>query len=181
MAEEEKAEKEVGGEGEKEGEEKAKPKGGLVKILIIAIIVIVVLLIVVAVASFVAKKQAQPPELEFEPEVVHNKEELPPKPLHVYIIGNYLARLSDPEEDHYVKLTDVTLLYDAEKYDLLSAELGERQSQIQDIINTILIGKTMEVGSQEGKKALKEEIKNALNEILREGKIADINFQIIIQ
>lgn len=174
------AEKAAAGEEEKESEEKVKPKGGLVKILIIAIVVIVALLLVVTVASIVAQKQAKPPELEFEPEVAQ-KEELPPKPLHVYVIGNYLARLADPEEEHFVKLTDVTLLYDAEKYDLLSAELGERQSQIQDIINTILIGKTIEVGSQEGKKALKEEIKKTLNEILREGKIADINFQIIVQ
>jgi len=180
MAEEKKAEEAVAEEEGKEGEEKAKPKGGLIKILIIAIGAIVAILIIVVVASIVAKKQAQPPELEFEPEVAE-EEKLPPKPLHVYVIGNYLARLADPEEEHYVKLTDVTFLYDAEKYDLLSAELGERQSQIQDIINTILIGKTMEVGSQEGKKALKEEIKKTINEILREGKIADINFQIIVQ
>jgi len=180
VAEEEKAEKAIGEEEGKEAEEKGKPKGGLIKILMIAIGAIVVILIVVVVASIVAKKQAKPPELEFEPEAVE-KEELPPKPLHVYIIGNYLARLADPEEEHYAKLTDVTLVYDAEKYDLLSAELGERQSQIQDIINTILIGKTMEVGSVEGKKALKEEMKKKINDILREGKIADIHFQIIVQ
>jgi len=176
MAEEERAE-----EAEAEEEKKeAKPKGGLIKILMIAIGAIVLILIVIVVASIVAKRQAKPPELEFEPETVE-KEELPPKPLHSYSIGKYLAKLADPEEAHYVKLTDVTLWYDAEKYDLLAAELGERQSQIQDIINTILIGKTTEVNSREGKKALKEEIKKAINDILREGKIEEIYFQIIVQ
>ncbi|MDI6736153.1 MAG: flagellar basal body-associated FliL family protein [bacterium] len=179
MAEEK--DKEVPAEGEaKEGAEEAKPKGGLPKILMIAIGAIVLILIVVVVASIVAKKQAKPPELEFEPEVVHKKE-LPPKPLHVYEIGNYVARLADPEEAHYVKITDVNLYYDAEKYDMLSAELAERQSQIKDIINTILIGKTMEVSTVEGKKALKDEIRKTLNDILRKGKIADIHFQIIVQ
>ncbi len=179
MAEEEKDK--VPAEGEaKEGEQEAKPKGGLPKILMIAIGAIVLILIVIVVASIVAKKQAKPPELEFEPEVVH-EEELPPKPLHVYEIGNYVARLADPEEAHYAKITDVNLYYDAEKYDMLSAELGERESQIKDIINTILIGKTMEISTVEGKKALKDEIKKTLNDILREGKIADIHFQIIVQ
>lgn len=179
MAEEEKAE-ETAAEEEAEGAEKAKPKGGLVKILMIAIGAIVLILIVVVVAAIVAKNQAKPPELEFEAEEEYEKK-LPPKPLHIYDIGKYLARLSDPEEAHYIKLTDVTLYYDADKYDMLSAELGERKTQIQDIINTILIGKTIEVGTVEGKKELKEEIKKALNDILREGKIADIHFQIIVQ
>jgi flagellar basal body-associated protein FliL len=176
MAEEERAEEAA----EAEEAEEAKPKGGLVKILMIVIGAIVLILIVVIVAAIVAKKQAKPPELEFEPEVVH-EEELPPKPLHIYAIGKYIARLADPEEAHYVKLTDVTLLYDADKYKFLAAELGEREYQIKDIINTILIGQTMEVGTVEGKKALKEEIKKAINDILREGKIEDINFQIIVQ
>ncbi|MEW6096133.1 MAG: flagellar basal body-associated FliL family protein [bacterium] len=180
MAEEERAEEAAGAEEAEEGAEAGKPKGGLIKILMIAIGAIVLILIVVVVAWIVAKNQAKPPELEFEPEVAH-EEELPPKPLHIYNIGKYIARLADPEEAHYVKLTDVTLLYDADKYDFLAAELGERESQIQDIINTILIGKTIEVGSREGKKALKEEIKKAINDILREGKIADIHFQIIVQ
>lgn len=180
MAEEEK-DKDAPAEGEaKEGAQEAKPKGGLIKILMIAIGAIVAIVIVIVVSSIVAKKQAKPPELEFEPEVVHEKE-LPPKPLHVYEIGNYVARLADPEETHYAKITDVTLYYDAEKYDMLSAELAERESQIKDIINTILIGKTMEVGTPEGKKALKDEIKKTLNDILREGKITDIHFQIIVQ
>lgn len=178
MAEEERAEEAK--EEKTEEAKEAKPKGGLVKILMIAIGAVVLILIVVIVSAIVAKKQAKPPELEFEPEVVHEKE-LPPKPLHTYAIGKYIARLADPEEAHYVKITDVTLLYDADKYDFLAAELGERESQIQDIINTILIGKTMEVGTVEGKKALKEEIKKAINDILREGKIEDINFQIIVQ
>ncbi|MEW6607182.1 MAG: flagellar basal body-associated FliL family protein [bacterium] len=179
MAEEEKAEA-TAGEEAAEGEEKGKPKGGLPNILMIAIVAVVVLVIAAVVAWFVAGKRATPPELEFEPETTH-EEKLPPKPLHVYQIGAYLARLSDPEEDHYVKISDVTLYYNAEKYDMLSAELGERETQIKDIINTVLIGKTIEVGTVEGKKALKEELKKALNEILREGKIEDIHFQILVQ
>lgn len=174
---EEKKDEEV--ETEEAGKE-AKPKGGLVKILLIAIGCIILVLIVVVVAAIVAKQQAKPPELEFAPEVVEEKK-LPPKPLHIYNIGKYIARLADPDEAHYVKLTDVTLLYDAEKYEYLTAEIAERESQIKDIINTILIGKTVEVGTREGKQALKEEIKKALNDIFREGKIEDINFQIIVQ
>lgn len=177
MAEEEKAAAAAEGE---EAEEKKKGKGGLTKILMIAIGAVVIVLIVIVVASIVAKKTATPPELEFEPEI-HKEEEPPPVPHHTYDMGDYVARLADTEETHYVKITKLAVVYNAEKYEKVVAEIGERRAQIEDIVNTILIGQTMEVGTVEGKEALRREIVEKINAILREGKIEDVYFQIIVQ
>lgn len=178
MAEEEKAGAETG-EGEEAGKEK-KDKGGLKKILMIAIGVVVILLIVIVVASKVAKKAATPPELEFEPEI-HEEEEPPLPALHTYDMGDYIARLTDIEETHFVKITKLAIAYNAEKYELISAEIGERRAQVEDIINTILLGQTIEVATVEGKEALRKEIVEKINGVLREGKIEDVYFQIIVQ
>ncbi|MBI4753086.1 flagellar basal body-associated FliL family protein [Candidatus Desantisbacteria bacterium] len=109
------------------------------------------------------------------------KKEKKEKPLHDNYIGDFTAKLADIEEPHYVKITDLVLKYDPIKYKLLAAELGERDAEIKDTINTILISKTSEVNSVKGKEELKEEIKEKINAMLIEGQIPEVLFQVIVQ
>ncbi len=174
MAEDEK--KEEGTEKEKKG----KGSGGLIKILIIAIGFVVVVVIVMIVAKNVAENAVKVPEdvIEAEPRV---EKRLPPESLHVNIMGDYVARLNDVGEERYVKLKELCLAFNADKYEFLAAELADRKYQITDIINEILLGQTSEVSSREGKKALKKEFLKQINVILREGQVDDIYFEIIVQ
>jgi flagellar basal body-associated protein FliL len=93
----------------------------------------------------------------------------------------FVARLADEDEAHLVKTGDFRLAYDR-KYKGLAAELSERQFQISDIINDVLISKTSkDLSSQEGKEEMKREIINRINRLLKSGQIEDIYVQIIVQ
>ena len=128
------------------------------------------------------EKSIAPPDEEFEPERVRVVEEEPAgKSLHDNYIGDFTAKLADAEESHYIKLTDLTLKYDPIKYKLLAAELGEKDSEIKDAINAILIRKTSEVNSVKGKEKLNEEIKEKINSMLVKGQIPEVLFQVIVQ
>lgn len=171
MAEEEKVE---------EKEEK-KPKKGLPKGPIVIILAIIIGLVLAAVTSIiVAKKVAKEdkiPESPIEPEPVEEKEEK----LHNFEIGDFLAKAINPDEPTYVKVEKLTFMYDAKKYEFLIKELEERKPQVRDIINTLLISSTPEIGTKEGKDAFKEEIKKEVNTILRDGQIEDVFCEVIIQ
>jgi flagellar FliL protein len=171
-------------EGEEKPKKEKKDMGGLIKLLGMVALVLVLIVVVIIVASNVAKKSIAPPDEEFEPEKVEEAEgaeKEAEKPLHDNYIGDFTAKLADVEEAHYVKITDLTLKYDPIKYKLLVAELGERDSEIKDAINTILISKTSEVNSVKGKEELKEEIKEKINSMLVEGQIPEVLFQVIVQ
>lgn len=170
-------------EGEEKPKKEKKDMGGLIKILGMVALVLVLIVVVIIVASNVAKKSIAPPDEEFEPEKVEAEEKhaKAEKPHHDYYIGDFTAKLADVEESHYVKITDLTLKYDPIKYKLLAAELGERESEVKDAINTILISKTSEVNSVKGKEELKEEIKEKINSMLIEGQIPEVLFQVIVQ
>jgi flagellar FliL protein len=183
MAEEPKEETSAEGEEKAPKEEKKKKDlGGLIKLLSLIAGILILIIIVIVVASNVAKKSIEPPDEEFEPEKVeeesHHKIE---KPLYDYYIGDFTARLADIDEPHYVKISDLVLKYDPIKYKMLAAEIAERESEIKDIINTILIGKTVEINSPKGKEELKQEILAEINEILIEGQIPAVHFQLIVQ
>jgi len=182
--EEEKVEGEEQAEGEEKPKKEKKDMGGLIKVLGMVALVLVLIVVVIIVSSNVAKKSIAPPDEEFEPEKVEAEEGTKheaEKPQHDNYIGDFTAKLADIEEPHYVKITDLTLKYDPIKYKLLAAELGERDSEIKDAINTILISKTSEVNSVKGKEELKEEIKEKINAMLIEGQIPEVLFQIIVQ
>ncbi|MFH1859600.1 MAG: flagellar basal body-associated FliL family protein [bacterium] len=170
-------------EGEEKPKKEKKDMGGLIKVLGMVALVLVLIIVVIFVASNVAKKSIAPPDEEFEPEKVEKEEAHAEaeKPLHDNYIGDFTAKLADVEEAHYVKITDLALKYDPIKYKLLAAELGERDSEIKDAINTILISKTSEVNSVKGKEELREEIKEKINSMLIEGQIPEVLFQVIVQ
>lgn len=153
-----------------------KKGGGLAKILLMAIGIVLALILSASIAFVVAKK-TKPPEQEFGPEPVH-EEPLPPKPYHIQELDEFVVKLADPGTPRYIR-AKITLAYGEEKF--LPAELGERIRQIRDIINTILMGKTTDVATPEGKQALKREIVKKINAILREGKIKDAYIELVVQ
>lgn len=178
MAKEEKVE-----EGAEE-EEKPKKKLPKLPIKLLAIIAgsVAGLVLVVIVASVVARS-VKHPVVEFGPEAPEGKREVSAA-LVTWLAGTpegFLARLADKEETHLVKTGEFRLAYDP-KYKQLPAELFERQFQISDLINTVLITKTSEdLSSEEGKNELKREIINRINKLLIKGQIEDIYVQIMVQ
>jgi len=174
MAEEEKKE----GEEEKE----KKPKKGLPKGPIIVVLSILIGLILAATtAIIVAKKISEkdeipPPPIKTEEIEYKEKEEI-----HNFELGEFLAKVINPEEPTYVKIEKLTFSYDLKKYEFLPKELENRKPEIRDIINTILISSTPEIATGEGKKAFKEKIKKEINTILRDGQIEDVFCEVIVQ
>ncbi|MEW6482232.1 MAG: flagellar basal body-associated FliL family protein [bacterium] len=171
MAEEEK----------KEEEEEKKPKKGLPKgpiVIVLAIIIGLVLSSVVAI--IVAKKVAKEdkiPEPLIKPEGIEEEEE----EVYYFELGEFLAKIINPEEPTYVKLEKLTFSYDAKKYEFLIKELEERKPEMRDIINTILISSTPEIATKEGKEAFKEKVLEEINSILRDGQIENVFCEIIPQ
>lgn len=169
MAEEEKEEKE------------AKPKKGIPKGPIIIVLTIIIGLILVGVTSIivagkVAKTNTIPePPIKPEEKIEESEEEL-----YTFEVGEFLAKIINPEEPTYVKVERLTFAYNP-KYEFLIKELEERKPQIRDIINTILISSTKEIGTAEGKRAFKEEVLKEINTILRDGQIEDVFCEIIPQ
>lgn len=169
-------------EEEKEKEEKEKaPKKGLPKGPIVIVLTIIIGLVLAAVTSIIVTKKAiekvEPPEAPIKPKPIEEIEE----DLHNFEVGDFSAKIINPEEPTYAKVEKLTFMYDAKKYEFLIEELEKRKPQVRDIINTILISSTPEIGTREGKKALKEEILKEVNTILRDGQITDVFYEIIIQ
>lgn len=187
MAKEEEKKEGGGEEEEEEGKEEEKKKEGgspIVKVLIIVIIILVAALIAAIVSSVVAKK-TKPPEIEYEEEVVSEKEK--PKeevkdPLLPFPLGEepVTARLADTEETHLAS-AEVTVAYE-EKYAGLATELEERIPQLKDIVNTSLLDKTFqELRTREGKVALQKELVEKMNRVLKEGQIDAVYIQLMVQ
>jgi flagellar basal body-associated protein FliL len=147
--------------------EEGKKSNVLIRILLVTIAVVGITVI----SSIVTYILSRPQLPLIDPIQVQAKEP-PPPPLHSYDFGNFVTHIYDRgyDERYYIKIK-VVLGYDANQYDLLSAELGEREAQIEDLINTILISQTTEVETKEGKKALKLELLTKINHLLRNGKI----------
>jgi flagellar basal body-associated protein FliL len=171
MAEEELA------EGEEAGKEK-KPKKGLPKMVIMILIALIGIIIAVVVAIVVSKKMMEAKKIEIEPIKEKSPVHLPE--LHTHKLGEFLAKLVSEEEPVYVRIESLALAYKVD-YKFLPKELEERQLQMRDIVNDILIASTPEIGLLEGKKAFKEKLLYEFNHILRNGQIEEIYCELILQ
>jgi flagellar basal body-associated protein FliL len=161
-------------------EEKKKGLGGLPKILMIVIGIVLVGLISAGIAFKVATS-VKPPEIVFKKEEEEKKREEKPPPLHTEEIGEFTVHLADPYEDHFLKIENMVLAYNAIKYKELASELAERRQQIRHIVNLSLADKTSEICTCEGIKLLKKELITKLNNILIHGQIEDVYFTWIYQ
>jgi flagellar FliL protein len=138
----------------------------------------IVVAIISALVSGIVTNSSRPYNLVVDPEKEEEKV-LPPESLHNYEMGSFLVRLTDPDIPRYLKLDNVTLAY-GDKYKEV-AEIGERKKQIKSLINDILITKSSDVATYEGKQALKKELIEKINAILAKGEIEDIYMEVLIQ
>lgn len=166
-------------EGEETAEEKkpAEKKGfkglssGIVKILLYIIGIIVLIAISVTVAYLVASKTAEKPDKMGQDITYKNVT----PPYDTLRLADFTINTADIDEQHVIRVT-IALAY-AQKDAAVSAELAQREAQIRDIINKILSAKRKDqLDSVDGKEDLKLEIKNAINNIMVNGKIKDVYF-----
>ncbi|MCR4421147.1 MAG: hypothetical protein GYA61_05255 [Spirochaetales bacterium] len=162
-----------------EGEEKkpAEKKGfkglssGIVRILLYIIGIIILIAISVTISYLVASKTAEKPD---KISIEQTYKNVTP-PYDTLRLADFTINTSDIDEQHVIRVT-IALAY-TQKDAAVSAELAQREAQIRDIINRILSAKRKdEIDSIEGKENLKNEIKNAINNILVNGKIKDVYF-----
>jgi len=162
-----------------EGEEKktAEKKGfkglssGIVRILLYIIGIIILIAISVTISYLVASKTAEKPD---KISIEQTYKNVTP-PYDTLRLADFTINTSDVDEQHVIRVT-IALAY-TQKDAAVSAELAQREAQIRDIINRILSSKRKdEIDSIEGKENLKNEIKNAINNILVNGKIKDVYF-----
>jgi len=101
----------------------------------------------------------------------------------IYNLGDFVARLVNPEQPTYVKIEDLFLsvAYETDCEFLLPEELENRRQELKKIVNDILISSTPEIGTLEGKKAFKEKILHRFNDVLQYGKIEDVYCELFIQ
>lgn len=169
---------------EKEEEKKEKkklalPKGPIIIILSIIIGIILVFTIAIVVANKVARRDKPPPT---PIDLGEEKEgHLPDAPLHNFEVGEFLAKIINPEEHMYVKIEKLNFGYNKEEYGFLSLELEKRKPQIRDIVNTILISSTKEIETAEGKGAFKKRVIDEVNKVLRDGQVKDVYCELIVQ
>ncbi|HAW50289.1 TPA: hypothetical protein DCX16_05015 [bacterium] len=174
MAEEEREE-----EVEKKEEKKfALPKGPIIIILSVIIGIVLIITTAIIVVNKVLKDIKTPPPIKIDEE---RETHLPKGPLHSFEIGEFLAKIINPEEPTYVKIEKLSLAYNKDEYEFLLDELNERKLQIRDIINTILISSTKEIETAEGKEEFKKRISDELNKILRDGQIEEVYCELIVQ
>lgn len=166
-------------EGEAESEEKkpAEKKGfkglssGIVKVLLYVIGIIVLIAISVTISYLVASKTAERPD-KISEEITYKNVTPPYDTLR---LADFTINTADIDEQHVIRVT-IALAY-TQKDAAVSAELAQREAQIRDIINRILSSKRKdEIDSIDGKENLKNEIKNAINNIMVNGKIKDVYF-----
>jgi|YNPMSStandDraft_2_1061718.scaffolds.fasta_scaffold00003_42 flagellar FliL protein len=169
-------EEDTEGEERKEEEKKAK-KGiklvgpGFIKIILIIIGLILLIAISVTVSYFVTKSMVEKPQIESTYESTTAKLE----PYSTWEPGEFSINTADIDEVHFISVK-IALAFDKNNT-ILSSELDSRKAQIRDIINIILSSKYMrELVTTEGKNNLKLEIKNSINNILKNGRISDIYF-----
>ncbi len=103
----------------------------------------------------------------------------PPSPYETIDFNEYTMNIrGDDEEPHFIRV-HVILAY-AERHLTLAAELSKRRPQINDLINMVLSRKNKtELDTVEGKRNLKIEIKEEINQKLQSGKIKAIYFKSI--
>ncbi len=172
--EEQLKETEAAGEEEKKTSEKKGFKGlssGIVKILLYIIGIIILIAISVTISYLVASKTAEKPD---KISIEQTYKNVTP-PYDTLRLADFTINTADVDEQHVIRVT-IALAY-TQKDAAVSAELAQREAQIRDIINRILSSKMKdEMDSIEGKENLKNEIKNAINNVMVNGKIKDVYF-----
>jgi len=91
----------------------------------------------------------------------------------------FLVNLVDPEQLRYLKIT----IYIESTQEKMSEEYEKKLPQLRDAILTLLASKNYkEIMSSEGKKVLRGEIKERMNQFLTELKVRNIYFtEFVIQ
>jgi flagellar FliL protein len=91
-------------------------------------------------------------------------------------LGDFLVNLADVEDSHYLR-TVIELEQNYGSSPEFGNEIGNRKSQLRDIVISTLSSKTSEeLRTPEGKEALKEELKERINSVLAKGQIARVYF-----
>jgi|GEM_PF-3493747 len=165
-------------------EEEKKPSILSNPVVQIAVIVTSISLAVClsAIISYFVARQYKPYNLVINPE--REIKLIPPKEaLNSYSMGDFLIKLTDPDMPRYLKVKDLCIAYDGRRYKYLAAEIGERKPQIKALINDILIKKSSEVATYDGKQALKGEIIKEINKIInpKKGRVEDIYMELLVQ
>ena len=91
-------------------------------------------------------------------------------------MSSFLTNLADVEETHFLRSV-IELEQNFGSAPEFGNEIGNRKSQLRDIIIATLSAKTSEqVRTPEGKEALKQELKERINSVLAKGQIARVYF-----
>jgi flagellar protein FliL len=91
-------------------------------------------------------------------------------------MGSFLVNLADAEQSRYLR-TVIELEQNYGSAAEFGNEIGNRRSQLRDIIIHTLGTKTSEdVRTPEGREALKQELKERINSVLARGQIARVYF-----
>lgn len=91
-------------------------------------------------------------------------------------MGSFLTNLADVEETHFLRSV-IELEQNFGSAPEFGNEIGNRKSQLRDIIIATLSAKTSEsIRTPEGKEALKQELKERINSVLAKGQIARVYF-----
>ena len=87
-----------------------------------------------------------------------------------------MTNLADVEETHYLRSV-IELEQNYGSAPEFGNEIGNRKSQLRDIIIATLSAKTSEeLRTPEGKEGLKQELKERINSVLAKGQIARVYF-----
>jgi len=162
-------------EKEKEVEEK---KGSPLKLIIIIAVVQVVLVAggFVVWSMFLSDSGADPQATEA---MVQEAQELEAEASQNFPMETFVVNLNDPGGKRYLK-TRIALEYFSEE---LSEELRQRLPQLRDVILLFLSSKGLDdIQGVEGKIALRRELIQRINQVLKTGKIRNLYFtQFVIQ
>jgi flagellar FliL protein len=91
-------------------------------------------------------------------------------------MGSFMTNLADVEESHYLRSV-IELEQNYGSAPEFGNEIGNRKSQLRDIIIATLSSKTSEeLRTPEGKEGLKQELKERINSVLAKGQIARVYF-----
>ncbi|MDI6703084.1 MAG: flagellar basal body-associated FliL family protein [bacterium] len=176
------------GEEKEEKEKKPLLRLPIIRILLGVIGLIILVFIMIFIARMVGKAGPKPIEVGRPWEELEEKKVPPPKALKIWALTSgeeaIIANLGgDVVETHLVRVTQINLAYE-EKYKALATELATpgRTAQIKDLFNTVLSTKASEdFITEEGNRAVKDELIERINAILCEGQIKDIYWQLVVQ
>ncbi|HBM74140.1 MAG TPA: flagellar basal body-associated protein FliL [Clostridiaceae bacterium] len=97
----------------------------------------------------------------------------------IYSLGEYTVNLNEPDYRRYIKVK-ISVGYNEKKLD---AEIAEKASPINDVINSVLRTKKLaDVDTAKKTEAVKAEMKDKINAILDTGKLTNVYFdEILVQ